>query len=395
MRIALLTNIVPPYRLPVYRDLATTPGWALRVMVCAEGETGFGRAHEGAFERGRRDLDVEVVRGWSFPRGVSTGAAGEARQVVDSHVPLGALTALCRFRPDVIVSAELGARSAIAALYALASRTPLVIWSYPSRAAAAGLGAARLAWSRAVLARAQAVVGMGVQAREVLGSLGVPPARLFDAPNACDRESLEAALERAEPSAMRASLRATLGCRQRIALVVGRLVPAKGVRPLLAAWRRLSPQRRRDWSLLFVGDGPLAREVREAATALEPGAVVVAGSVPAASVVDFYAAADILVFPSLGDPWGLVVNEALTCGLPVVCSRLAGCADDLVRSGDNGWIFDPTDQGASVAVLAEALASPRLARLGERARETAKRFGPDVMANGLRRAIAHAASWSA
>jgi hypothetical protein len=71
MRIALLTNIVPPYRLPVYRDLATTPGWALRVMLCAEGETGFGRAHEGAFERGRRDLDVEVVRGWSFPRGVS------------------------------------------------------------------------------------------------------------------------------------------------------------------------------------------------------------------------------------------------------------------------------------------------------------------------------------
>jgi glycosyltransferase involved in cell wall biosynthesis len=172
-------------------------------------------------------------------------------------------------------------------------------------------------------------------------------------------------------------------------------VPAKGVRPLLAAWRRLSPQRRRDWSLLFVGDGPLTREVREAATALEPGAVVVAGSVPAASVVDFYAAADLLVFPSLGDPWGLVVNEALTCGLPVVCSRLAGCADDLVRSGDNGWIFDPTDQGASVAVLAEALASSRLARLGERARETAKRFGPDVMANGLRRAIAHAASWSA
>jgi glycosyltransferase involved in cell wall biosynthesis len=395
MRIALLTNIVPPYRLPVYRDLATTPGWALRVMLCAERETGFGRAHEGAFERGRRDLDLEVVRGWSFPRPVSTGAAGEARQVVDSHVPLGALAALCRFRPDVIVSAELGARTAIAALYAGSTRTPLVIWSYPSRASAAGMGAARLAWSRAVLARAQAVVGMGAQAREALVSLGVPSARLFDAPNACDRETLEAALARVEPSAMRASLRASLGCRPRIALVVGRLVPAKGVRPLLAAWRQLSPQRRRHWSLLFVGDGPLAREVGDAATSMEPGAVIHVGSVPAADVVNFYAAADLLVFPSLGDPWGLVVNEALTCGLPVVCSRLAGCADDLVRPGDNGWIFDPCDRGAAVAVLAEALASSRLARLGERARETAKRFGPDVMANGLRRAIAHAASRSA
>jgi len=392
MRIALLTNIVPPYRLPVYRDLAATPGWALRVMLCAEDETGFGRAHEGAFERGRRGLDVEVVRGWSFPRGISMGAVGDARQVVDSHVPLGALAALCRFRPDVIVSAELGARTAIAAVYALLTRTPLVVWSYPSRAAAAGMGAARSAWARAVLSRAHAVVGMGAQAREVLVSLGVPATRLFDAPNACDRETLETALARVEPSATRASLRASLGCRPRIALVMGRLVPAKGIRPLLAAWRRLSPLRRRDWSLLFVGDGPLAAEVRNAATAMEPGAVIHASSVPAADVVDFYAAADLLVFPSLGDPWGLVVNEALTCGLPVVCSRLAGCADDLVRAGDNGWTFDPIDPGASVAVLAEALASSRLARLGERARETAKRFGPDVMANGLRRAIAHAAS---
>ena len=64
-------------------------------------------------------LDLEVVGGWSFPRSMTTGAVGEARQVVDSHVPLGALAALCRFRPDVIVSAELGARTAIAALLIL------------------------------------------------------------------------------------------------------------------------------------------------------------------------------------------------------------------------------------------------------------------------------------
>ena len=101
-------------------------------------------------------------------------------------------------------------------------------------------------------------------------------------------------------------------------------------------------------------------------------------------------AADLLVFPSLGDPWGLVVNEAFACGLPVVCSRLAGCADDLLEPGRNGWLFDPTDPTDAVQVLTEALRSRDLETMGAHACDTVKRFGPETMAEGFRQAILHA-----
>jgi glycosyltransferase involved in cell wall biosynthesis len=151
-------------------------------------------------------------------------------------------------------------------------------------------------------------------------------------------------------------------------------------------------ERRRDWTLLFVGDGPLRGEVEAAAASAAPGEIARIAALPAADLAPVYAAADLLVFPSLGDPWGLVVNEALAAGLPVLCSALAGCADDLIRDDENGWCCDPTDPAAFSRALAQALASPELARMGARGRDLAKRLSPEAMAAGLRRAVCHAAS---
>ena len=86
------------------------------------------------------------------------------------------------------------------------------------------------------------------------------------------------------------------------------------------------------------------------------------------------------------------MNESLACGVPVLCSRLAGCCDDLIAPGENGWLFDPTDVAGSVAMLSSALSSDALPQMGARAAASAKRFGPEVMAAGLRRAVAYAAS---
>jgi glycosyltransferase involved in cell wall biosynthesis len=395
LRVALLTNILSPYRLPVYRDLAATPGWQLRVLVGAESNRDWERAYAGAHERGSRALDVEVVRSCAFRHRVVTHRAGDAGQSVEIQLPFGALGALRRFRPDVVVSGELGARTALSALHARLAGVPLVIWSYQSRAWAATASQARRAWRRALLARADAVVGMGIQAREVLRALGVPEARLFDAPNAHDHESLTAALAGRDAAALRATLRGALGCRERVVLVAGRLVPAKGMRPLLAAWRDLDPRLRDTCTLLFVGDGPLRPEIEAVAAAGAPGEILCTGAVAASDMVDFYVGADLLVFPSLGDPWGLVVNEALACGVPVLCSELAGCADDLVRPGENGWRFDPLDAAGFRRALGAALICPDRDRMGRNGRDVAKRFAPEIMAAGLRRAVLHAAQLSA
>ena len=391
MRVALLTNILTPYRLPVYQDLAATPGWTLRFMVGAEGDPSWQRAYAGAFERGRKKLDVEVVRGLGLRRRTRVNAALDSSQWVTLQLPLGAWGALARFEPDVVLSAELGPRSALASAWAARSGAGLVLWSYLSRSQAAAAGPLRQRLRRALLARADAVVGMGAQAREALRALGVAEARLFDAPNAHDVEGWQERLARVDASAERAALRAGLGLRERVALAPMRLEASKGVGPLLRAWSALDRDVRGAWTLLFVGDGPERAAVENARAALGPGAVARLPALPPDDLARLYAASDLLLFPSLGDPWGLVVNEAMAAGLPVLCSSLAGCADDLVVDGETGWRFDPTDAAGFRSALERALGERDAHRLGERACAHVAAFTPARQAEGLRRAVRCAA----
>jgi glycosyltransferase involved in cell wall biosynthesis len=370
VRVALVTNIVPPYRVPVFRRLAETPGWRLRVFTSAETEFDRGWSADAG------DLDVARVRGVSRVRNGRT-----------LHVPLGLPLALRRFRPDVVVSGETGPRTWLAWLYCRAARVPLVVWSYPSRAEARSVRGWRRRARRFLLARARAVIGMGAQAREALAAWGVPAERIHDAPNAHDAEGLRKALAAVDPDAARRALRAGLGCRENVALYAGRLRESKGVAALLEAWDLVAPELRAEWSLLVLGSGPLEPAVREAARAHARGEIVALRAVPATEVAAFYAGADLLVLPSLDEPWGLVANEALAAGLPVCGSRLAGCADDLVLEGETGWVFDPRVPEDFAAALGRALASRERARLGARGRQHAARFGPEAMAAGMRRAI--------
>lgn len=382
MRVALLTNIPAPYRMPVYRVLAATPGWTLRVFVDAE------REFDRSWRVDTRGVDLVRVRGLSLRRRIRTRGEAAAEQEVTLHLPWGLPFVLRRFRPDVVVSVELGPRTLLAYVCARLLRVPLVVWSYHSRVGATSAGRLRTRLRRFLLRRADAVVGMGRQAREVLREHGVPDERLFDAPNAHDPGAVAASPAGRDHEVEH--LRWRHGLRDRVALVAGRLVPVKGIAPLLRAWDALPEALREKWSLLFVGDGPLASEVEAAGRGHPPGEIVRLAAVEPEELAALYAATDLLVFPSLGDQWGLVVNEAMACGVPVLCSRLAGCADDLVEPGKNGFLCDPTDAQRFARDLAAALASPDLPTMGAAARETAGEYRPDRMAGGIRAAVEHA-----
>ena len=376
MRVALLTNILPVYRVPVFRALAATPGWHLRVFL-----------NEGSPCPEAAGFEIEVVKSWRFERRIASRGRGAAAQLVSSHFPWGLPGALLRFQPDVVISGELGWRTLLAYALCRLLGARLVIWSYHSKSSVTSAGRVLRIVRRWLLGSAAAVIGMGRQAREALETLGVPSEGIFDAPNAHDHESFLAARASLDPETVRRTLAEGLGCRDRIALVAGRLVPVKGIAPLLAAWERLPAKVRDDWTLLFVGSGPLASMIEEASAAEPDGAIVHVPELPPRELVEYYAASRLLIFASLADTWGLVVNEAFASGLPVLCSRYAGCADDLLRPGENGWLFDPTEPGEFVSALREALSAPDLDRLARGARDTAERFRPEAMAAGFRRAV--------
>jgi glycosyltransferase involved in cell wall biosynthesis len=139
---------------------------------------------------------------------------------------------------------------------------------------------------------------------------------------------------------------------------VGRLLAQKGIDTLLQAFEIVQKESPHS-ALVIVGDGPERGWVEQVA-AKYPGRVWVVGREGSAGVISWLRASDAFVLPSRDEHWGLVVNEAMTCGLPVIVSDVCGCVDDLVLPERNGMIF-PVDNAGK---LAEAML--QLAKLEER-----------------------------
>jgi len=376
VKVAFLSNVIAPYRVPLFEELAATPGWQLCVFVNAGNE--FDRSWSGV----RTNVATKAVRSWSFRRTVATGGASANRQTVELHLPLSLLCDLRQFRPDVVISLELGPRSLTAAAYCRLHGIPLVLWSYQARTAMHLRGLLRRLARRILLGRRRQIVGMGTQAREVLTHFGAAPDCIHDSYNAPDVDAIHTRLQTPESIAAVRAIRSRFA-NQRLCVVVGRLVPVKAVDRTLRAWMSLAPEQRAAWRLVFVGDGPLADLVR----GKDREHIHHVGRVPAEQVPDWLRAADLHLFASLGDVWGLVTNEAMLCGTPTMCSIHAGCADDAIRDGIDGWLFDPTDEADWVDKLGAVLARDDFDHIGERARRSAARFDVATMATAFRGAV--------
>jgi 1,2-diacylglycerol 3-alpha-glucosyltransferase len=140
-------------------------------------------------------------------------------------------------------------------------------------------------------------------------------------------------------------------------LYVGRLSREKNVNGLVEAFARYR-ERKGNWSLVLVGDGPERLRLEQLCGALGISDWVhFAGLKPTKETIPYYAFAGCFILPSIREPWGLVVNEAMAAGLPVIVSSRCGCAEDLVEPGGNGFLFDPesteelTGRLAAISVL--------------------------------------------
>ena len=234
---------------------------------------------------------------------------------------------------------------------------------------------------RAAFARVDAFLVIGSRNREYYRSFGVPDEKLFWAPYSVDNEWF--ALPRTNHAAARVGIRSRLGVGPDTVVVASsaKLIERKRPLDLVDAVAELRP-RGIDAHALFIGDGdqrPLI-ERRASAHGIR-SAVTMAGFVNQQELPSWYAAADALVLPSDSrETWGLVVNEAMAAGLPVVVSDAAGCSPDLVREGENGFTY----ACGNVAALADRLASivalgpEGRSEFGNRSRDIVKQFGIDA-----------------
>lgn len=155
-----------------------------------------------------------------------------------------------------------------------------------------------------------------------------------------------------------------------IILYASKLMANKRAGDLLAAYKRLiaeHPERPKPY-LLFVGDGPQKLELQ--ASAREDADVKFMGFVNQSELPSLFDLCDVFVLPSEQEPWGLVVNEAMSVGRAVIVSDQVGCGPDLVRSGVNGYVFPVGEIKALTHALADVLESPeRISSLGRASAE--------------------------
>jgi glycosyltransferase involved in cell wall biosynthesis len=142
------------------------------------------------------------------------------------------------------------------------------------------------------------------------------------------------------------------------------------------------------WHLVIVGDGPQREEIRALSENTGyPSDIHFPGLKPTSHLPPYYAFASAFVLPSLREPWGLVVNEAMAASLPVIVSQRCGCAEDLVQEGTNGFTFDPAQPDAltqSMLKLSQLTLAERT-EMGRKSYDTVSRFSPAAWASEVAR----------
>ncbi len=238
------------------------------------------------------------------------------------------------------------------------------------------------AFARKLAARyISAISCNGIQTKEYLLEFGFPKDRLFMGNMAADSAGLQEAISKVNDQQLK-KLKEKYKLRGPVLLFVGQIIPRKGIMELLSVWKNFEleypePQ------LVLLGDGEQFKDASNFIKDNNINNIRLPGRVDYSEVAQFYALADVFLIPTLEDNWSLVVPEAMSCGLPVICSKYNGCWPELVKT-ENGWVFDPLDADNFRNTLRTAWENKnRWKEMGQNSLEVIKDYTPEKIAQML------------
>jgi glycosyltransferase involved in cell wall biosynthesis len=337
MRIALVTNLIPHYRKPLYEEL------------------------------GRRlDLTVFLTsrgREWYWQGGLKTEAEGFGFSACSTSSPIALSNQLRTGGFDAVIAGLTG-RATLLSAYATTRwmGVPFVLWVGIWKHPHSLVHTLSRPVARELYRRADAILTYGSHVSDFVADESGRTERVFVAPQCVegDRFSTEVSPARLE------RVRNAFGLQEGSTLLfVGRLTEEKGVDYLLQA----SELARTDHRLVVAGDGPVGAEARALVRALGVAdRVIFAGPVAQRELPELMQACDALVLPSVTtrrsrETWGLVANEAMSAGLPVIATEAVGAAaGGLVIHGQTGLVVPERDAAALAAAIDKLLGSKALRR---------------------------------
>ncbi|QXD14345.1 glycosyltransferase family 4 protein [Rhodocaloribacter litoris] len=306
---------------------------------------------------------VTVARTWRHP--------ANFEETTYLHIPYDTLSQLAAFNPDVIISAELGARTSQAVLYRkLHPGTRLVVYADLSERTEQGREGWRGLLRRWILRHADAIITNGTSGERYIQKLGFSPEYIYKIPYTTDLS-----LFAESPVICKENGQLEL-------IYVGSLSQRKGLVIFCEHLDACVRESKRDVRLTLVGNGPMQEEIARMKHRLAFKLNLV-GDVAYEQLPDYYAAADAFVFPTLADTWGLVVNEAMAAGLPIIGSRYSQAVEELVVDGVHGWTFYPDQPETVYKALHQlfAMSAEERKEMGETARKAALEWSPELVAS--------------
>jgi len=345
IKVALLVNMISPARTALYSSLAE----AFDLLILHGGKERNRDSWAGT-ENMLPKARIARAWGWQIPLTRKQGKQAFDEQYL--HVNPGYFWELVRFSPDVVVTGEMGVRTLLATLYGMIFGRPVWVWWGGSLHTERKKASRLKRFLRRLLARrVRHWISYGQSSTRYLESLGIPRQQILELQNAANEDYFlvpAKAQYHVQPKP--------------VLLYVGQFIARKGVDHFLRAAAVL--QKERPFSLLFVGNGRDRQALELLSQQLDLSNVHFHPAHSPQSMPGVYRSADVLIFPTLEDPWGLVASEAMLAGLPVLCSKYAGCAEELFPPE---CIFDPEDATEFVKKLRIAvngqLPRPDLTRL--------------------------------
>jgi glycosyltransferase involved in cell wall biosynthesis len=328
MKVLFITNIISPYRIPLWNYLNQVADFDFKVVALAEKEAN----REWRVAKEQIKFDYRILPG--FHRFIRT-------KEVPLHLNRGLWRALRQYKPDIIITSGYDAPAYWQALlYCKFFKKKYILWNGTTLLSVGTTGGLVGRMKRVIIKGADRYIAYGMKAAEYLVHMGAPEGHIHVGVNTVDMDWFREQV--AEFRQDKTLLRERTSYPTLLLLYVGQLIGRKGVSQVLKALDELHDP---DIGLLIVGSGPQEEELRQFCGDQGLKNIYFEGFQQQKALPRYYALADVLVLPSFEEVWGLVVNEALASGLYVLCSDRAGTAYDLIKEGWNGTLCDPSNAG--------------------------------------------------
>jgi len=358
-----------PYRIPTFNQLASRYGKAFKVIFCKQNDH---YRKWKLLEKDHLKFDFCVLNDFSIKL-----------KEWEIHLANGLLSKLVKEKPVLVITEGFGFPTIFCLLYTSLFHKKLIIFSAETRYTAKAYSWFRHLLRRFMVRHAQGFIAKGSLAKEYLVSLKVPQEKIF-----LTYYSIDPELFGLDPNKAKEKKKTTE--KKKRILYVGRLTRLKGVDLLIRAYMRVK-KKYPNIELCLVGDGPDGGEFKKLAEGTD--GISFEGYKQYDQLLPYYLNSDLFVLPTLKDIWGLVVNEAMMCGLPVICSKYAGCCRDLIKEGENGLIVDPENLEELSQGICQLLSKDgNLFRFGKRSLEIIEDFTTERTTSGFVETIEFVAS---